>query len=72
MNFPSTDRRPRPVNPADAGLRGASEIGRPEILCLEFFVWTINDVATARKFAELGVDGITTDRAAWLKEQLAK
>lgn len=37
---------------------------------LKLFVWTINDVAIARKFVELGVDGITTDRAAWLKEQL--
>lgn len=34
------------------------------------FVWTINDPAVARKFVDLGVDGITTDRAAWLKEQL--
>lgn len=38
---------------------------------LKLFVWTVNDVAIARKFVELGVDGITTDRAAWLKEQLA-
>lgn len=38
---------------------------------LKLFVWTVNDVAIARKWVELGVDGITTDRAAWLKEQLA-
>jgi glycerophosphoryl diester phosphodiesterase len=37
---------------------------------LKLFVWTINDPAVARQFVKLGVDGITTDRAAWLKEQL--
>lgn len=39
---------------------------------LKLFVWTVNDVAVARKFMELGVDGITTDRAAWLKQQLVR
>jgi glycerophosphoryl diester phosphodiesterase len=39
---------------------------------LKLYVWTINDPAVARKFMELGVDGITTDRAAWLKQQLAQ
>lgn len=38
---------------------------------LKLFVWTVNDVGIARKWVELGVDGITTDRAAWLKVQLA-
>ena len=38
---------------------------------LKLYVWTINDPAIARKFVELGVDGITTDRAAWLKQQLS-
>lgn len=37
---------------------------------LRLYVWTVNDPAVARKFVELGVDGITTDRAAWLKQQL--
>ena len=36
----------------------------------KLYVWTINDPAIAKKFVELGVDGITTDRAAWLKQQL--
>lgn len=38
---------------------------------LKLFIWTINDAETARKFVTLGVDGITTDRAAWLKEQVS-
>jgi hypothetical protein len=33
-------------------------------------VWTIDDVAVAKKFAGYGVDGITTNRSAWLREQL--
>ena len=37
---------------------------------LKLFVWTINDPDVAKKFVELGVDGITTDRAAWLKKEL--
>ena len=38
---------------------------------LKFYVWTVNDLALARRMAEIGVDGITTDRPGWLREQLA-
>lgn len=37
---------------------------------LELYVWTVNNPDDARKFARLGVDGITTDKAAWLREEL--
>ena len=37
---------------------------------LELYVWTVNDVDIARDFVKLGVDGITTDKPAWLREQL--
>lgn len=37
---------------------------------LKLYIWTVNDPEIARKFVELGVNGITTDRAAWLKQQL--
>jgi glycerophosphoryl diester phosphodiesterase len=37
---------------------------------LGFYVWTVNDVDDAQRAIELGVDGITTDRPAWLKKQL--
>ncbi len=36
----------------------------------EFHTWTVNDSAPARRFRELGVDSITTDRPGWLREQL--
>ena len=39
---------------------------------LEFYVWTIDDPAEARKMIDAGVDGVTTNRAAWMKEQLKK
>lgn len=37
---------------------------------LGFYVWTVNDPAVARRLVGAGVDGITTDRPAWLREQL--
>ena len=36
----------------------------------EFHAWTINDGELARRFRDLGVDSITTDRPGWLREQL--
>jgi glycerophosphoryl diester phosphodiesterase len=36
---------------------------------LEVYVWTVDDPAEARRFAEAGVDGITTNKAAWMMEQ---
>lgn len=37
---------------------------------LKLCVWTVNSAKVARKLAALGVDGITTDRPLWLREQL--
>ncbi len=37
---------------------------------LELFVWTVNDPNAAKKLVEWGVDGITTDKAQWLREKL--
>lgn len=34
---------------------------------LDFYVWTVNDLHIAKMFAEVGVNGITTDRPAFLK-----
>lgn len=38
---------------------------------LAVYVWTVNRVATARRLTAAGIDGITTDRCAWLHAQLA-
>jgi glycerophosphoryl diester phosphodiesterase len=37
---------------------------------LEFHIWTVNNPGDARHFQMLGVDSITTDRPAFLREQL--
>jgi glycerophosphoryl diester phosphodiesterase len=37
---------------------------------LKLYTWTVNDAEVARRQVQAGVDGITTDRPAWLREQL--
>lgn len=39
---------------------------------LPLYVWTVNKPELARRMIQLGVNGITTDRPQWLREQLAK
>jgi arylsulfatase A-like enzyme/glycerophosphoryl diester phosphodiesterase len=39
---------------------------------LKIFVWTVDDAAVAAHLAAAGVDGITTNRPQWLREQLAR
>lgn len=38
---------------------------------LKLYTWTVDDPAMARTEAAAGVDGITTNRPGWLREQLA-
>lgn len=35
---------------------------------LMLYVWTVNDPVVAKKLFDWGVDGITTDRAEWMRE----
>ena len=37
---------------------------------LGYYVWTVNDIDAAERAVQLGVDGLTTDRPAWMKKQL--
>ncbi|HEY1686185.1 MAG TPA: glycerophosphodiester phosphodiesterase family protein [Tepidisphaeraceae bacterium] len=37
---------------------------------LQCYVWTEDDPVAARQFVAAGIDGITTNRAAWITEQL--
>ena len=39
---------------------------------LEVYCWTVNDLKMAERLIEMGIDGLTTDRPAWLKNQLLK
>jgi len=37
---------------------------------LKLYVWTVDDVAMARRWKDAGVEGITTNKPKWLREQL--
>jgi glycerophosphoryl diester phosphodiesterase len=37
---------------------------------LSLYVWTVDDVTLAQQLIAAGVDGITSNRAGWLREQL--
>lgn len=37
---------------------------------LEFHIWTVNDPVDSRHFQQLGVDSITTDRPAYIRNEL--
>lgn len=39
---------------------------------LQLYVWTVNEVPLARQMIAAGAQGITTDRPAWLREQLQR
>ncbi len=39
---------------------------------LKLAVWTVNDPALARQMINAGVEGLTTDRPGWMREQLQK
>lgn len=36
----------------------------------EVHLWTVDDVALAKRYLQLGVDSLTSNRAGWLKQQL--
>ena len=39
---------------------------------LHLCVWTVDDPVLARRLIDLGIEGITTNRPAWLREQFAR
>ena len=39
---------------------------------LKLYVWTVDDPVLAAAQADVGVDGITTNRPGWLRQQLAR
>jgi glycerophosphoryl diester phosphodiesterase len=50
----------------------AADVKRIKAAGLELHVWTVDDVAIARRWIELGVASITTNRPGWLREQLKR
>ncbi|MFO0904091.1 MAG: glycerophosphodiester phosphodiesterase [Pirellulales bacterium] len=55
---------------SDSPTIDAAFIAQVRAAGLKFYVWTIDDADLGRRFAELGVDGITTNRPAWLREEI--
>ncbi len=47
-------------------------VDRVKAAGLRMFVWTCDGVDDARRLKEAGVEGITSNRAAWLSDQLGK
>lgn len=48
------------------------QVRRIKAAGLEVYTWTVDDPADARRLIEAGVDGVTSNKAAWLKDQLEK
>jgi glycerophosphoryl diester phosphodiesterase len=62
------------LNALDLNFRGPINAGFVEkfhLAGLKVYVWTVDSLAQAEKLAAAGVDGITTNRPGWLREQLA-
>ena len=55
---------------AAAGPLDADAVRRIRAAGLGLHVWTVDDSTVARRMAALGVDGITTNRAAWMRALL--
>ena len=57
---------------AEPGVVNRSFVSRLRAAGHELHCWTINDVAVAKKFRDLGVDSITTDRPAVIRAALGE
>lgn len=46
-------------------------VNRIKAAHLQLHVWTVDDPEVAQRWIDLGVDGVTTNRAGWMREQIA-
>ena len=58
------------INVNYKGLSNEVFIEKVHAAGLELFTWTVNSPTEARRLANLGLKGITTDRPAWLRAQI--
>lgn len=58
------------LNVSYKGPIDAAFIQKVKAAGLRMFVWTVNDAVEAKRLANAGVEGITTDRPEWLRDQL--
>lgn len=64
----------------DAGISGlnlswqwpvdAAAVDRIRAAHLQLYVWTVDDPEIAKDWIDIGVDGITTNRAGWIREKI--
>ncbi|MGV3609271.1 MAG: glycerophosphodiester phosphodiesterase [Planctomycetaceae bacterium] len=55
---------------SDHPVLDAKAVQKVKEVKLGFYVWTVNDPAAAKRLVQIGVDGITTDRPGFLKQEL--
>jgi len=48
----------------------ATAVAKVKAAGLRLYTWTVDDIALAQKLTAAGVDGLTTNRPGWLREQL--
>ena len=63
------------LNGLDCGANGsicADFVNRAHEAGLRFYLWTVDTAEAARRFQDCGVDGLTTNRPQWIREQLEK
>ena len=60
------------LNVSYKGLAYEPFIKKVQAAGLELFTWTVNSPDVASRLAKLGINGITTDRPAWLRRELSK
>lgn len=71
-------RRAREAKLDGLDLEAAWVAAEPEIAAqaraagLKLYVWTVDDAELARRLEAAGVDGITTNRPAWLRAELGR
>lgn len=58
------------INIGDSRCLTGNLIGKLKSAGLLVYTWTVNDPTRAKQLEDMGVDAITTDRAAWMKQQL--
>ena len=58
------------INVSYKGLKTQDFFDKVKDAGLELFTWTVNSVPDAKNLIRMGIQGITTDRPAWLRESL--
>ncbi len=60
------------LNLSDSPLIDSAAVEKIRAAKLGLYVWTVDQPAAAKRLVELKVDGITTNRPGWLREQLQR